>query len=39
MQGLRANDLQETAFSEELDDMDNSISSDDDDGDKIAAVY
>ena len=36
---LRANDLQETAFSEELDDMDNSISSDDDDGDKIAAVY
>ena len=38
---MRANDLQETALSEELDDMDNSISSDDDDddGDKIASVY
>ena len=37
---LRANGLEEVALWEELDDMDSSISSDDDDeGDKIAAVY
>lgn len=37
---MRANGLEEIALSEELDDMDSSISSDDDDdGDKIAAVY
>lgn len=33
------NGLEEIALSEQIDDMVNSISSDDDDGGKIAAVY